>query len=144
MSLLNVFEIAGSAMSAQSQRLNAVASNLANADSVTSSNGQPYRAKQVVFSAVPVAGGSAAGSKAAGSAASGVAVTSVIEDASPARKVYDPKHAMADAQGYVTMSNVNVVEEMVNMIAASRAYQNNIEMLNTAKTLMLKTLTLGQ
>ena len=144
MSLLNVFEIAGSAMSAQSQRLNAVASNLANADSVTSSNGQPYRAKQVVFSAVPVAGASAAGSKAAGAAASGVAVTAVIEDASPARKVYDPKHAMADAQGYVTMSNVNVVEEMVNMIAASRAYQNNIEMLNTAKTLMLKTLTLGQ
>ena len=144
MSLLNVFEIAGSAMSAQSQRLNAVASNLANADSVTSSNGQPYRAKQVVFSAVPVAGASASGSKAAGAAANGVAVTSVIEDTSPARKVYDPKHAMADAQGYVTMSNVNVVEEMVNMIAASRAYQNNIEMLNTAKTLMLKTLTLGQ
>ncbi len=146
MSLLNVFEIAGSAMSAQSQRLNAVASNLANADSVTSSTGQPYRAKQVVFSAVPVSGAGAAGSTrpAAGAAASGVAVTAVIEDASPARKVYDPKHAMADEQGYVTMSNVNVVEEMVNMIAASRAYQNNIEMLNTAKTLMLKTLTLGQ
>ena len=146
MSLLNVFEIAGSAMSAQSQRLNAVASNLANADSVTSSNGQPYRAKQVVFSAVPIAGSTAFGSAASGSAgaASGVAVTKVIEDASPARKVYDPKHAMADEQGYVTMSNVNVVEEMVNMIAASRAYQNNIEMLNTAKTLMLKTLTLGQ
>jgi len=144
MSLLNVFEIAGSAMSAQSQRLNAVASNLANADSVTSSNGQPYRAKQVVFSALPIAGSAGAGSNAATSAASGVVVTSVIEDASPAKRVYDPKHAMADAQGYVTTSNVNVVEEMVNMIAASRAYQNNIEMLNTAKTLMLKTLTLGQ
>jgi flagellar basal-body rod protein FlgC len=142
MSLLNVFEIAGSAMSAQSQRLNAVASNLANADSVTGANGQPYRAKQVVFSAVPIAG--PAGSRAAEAAARGVVVTDVIEDSSPARKVYDPKHAMADAQGYVTMSNVNPVEEMVNMIAASRAYQNNIEMLNTAKTLMLKTLTLGQ
>jgi len=142
MSLLNVFEIAGSAMSAQSQRLNAVASNLANADSVTGANGQPYRAKQVVFSAVPIAG--PAGSRAAGAAARGVVVTDVIEDSSPARKVYDPKHAMADAQGYVTMSNVNPVEEMVNMIAASRAYQNNIEMLNTAKTLLLKTLTLGQ
>jgi flagellar basal-body rod protein FlgC len=146
MSLLNVFEIAGSAMSAQSQRLNAVASNLANADSVTSSNGQPYRAKQVVFSAVPISSLSSTGARgsAANAAASGVAVTSVIEDNTPARKVYDPKHAMADAQGYVTMSNVNPVEEMVNMIAASRAYQNNIEMLNTAKTLMLKTLTLGQ
>ena len=142
MSLLNVFEIAGSAMTAQSQRLNAVASNLANADSVTSSNGQPYRAKQVVFSAIPISGTTAAGS--AGAAASGVAVSSVIEDASPGRKVYDPKHPMADAQGYISMPNVNVVEEMVNMIAASRAYQNNIEMLNTAKTLMLKTLTLGQ
>jgi len=134
MSLLNVFEIAGSAMTAQSQRLNVVASNLANADSVTSSNGQPYRAKQVIFSAVPVAG----------KGATGVAVTSVIEDSSPAKKMYDPKHPLADAQGYVAMSNVNTVEEMVNMIAASRSYQNNIEMLNTAKTLLLKTLTLGQ
>lgn len=139
MSLMNVFEIAGSAMSAQSQRLNAVASNLANAESVTGPNGQPYRAKQVVFSAVPLGG-----SGTAGSAANGVAVTSVVEDASPGRRVYDQKHPMADAQGYITMPNVNAVEEMVNMIAASRAYQNNIEMLNTAKTLMLKTLTLGQ
>ena len=134
MSLLNVFGIAGSAMTAQSQRLNVVASNLANADSVISSNGQPYRAKQVIFSAVPVDGANA----------TGVAVTRVTEDPSPGKKMYDPKHALADAEGYVTMSNVNVVEEMVNMIAASRAYQNNIEMLNTAKTLMLKTLTLGQ
>ncbi|MCX7142634.1 MAG: flagellar basal body rod protein FlgC [Proteobacteria bacterium] len=144
MSLMNVFEIAGSAMSAQSQRLNAVASNLANAESVTGPNGQPYRAKQVVFSAVPIGASGTAGSAAAGSASNGVAVTAVVEDASPGRKVYDPKHPMADAQGYITMPNVNAVEEMVNMIAASRAYQNNIEMLNTAKTLMLKTLTLGQ
>ena len=136
MSLLNVFEIAGSAMTAQSQRLNAVASNLANADSVTSANGQAYRAKQVVFSAAPIAGAAAS--------ASGVTVTSVIEDASPGKRTYDPKHPMADAQGYISMPNVNVVEEMVNMIAASRAYQNNIEVLNTAKALMLKTLTLGQ
>jgi flagellar basal-body rod protein FlgC len=144
MSLLNVFEIAGSAMTAQSQRLNAVASNLANADSVTSANGQAYRAKQVVFSAIPISGSATAGAAGAGAAASGVAVSGVIEDASPGRRVYDPKHPMADAQGYISMPNVNVVEEMVNMIAASRAYQNNIEMLNTAKTLMLKTLTLGQ
>jgi len=134
MSLLNVFEIAGSAMTAQSQRLNVVASNLANADSVTSANGQVYRAKQVVFSELPFGGATG----------SGVKVTGVIEDNSPGKQVYDPKHPLADAQGYVAMPNVGVVEEMVNMIAASRAYQNNVEMLNTAKALMLKTLTIGQ
>ncbi len=134
MSLLSVFEIAGSAMTAQSQRLNVVASNLANADSVTSANGRAYRAKQVVFS--ELAFGGATGS--------GVQVTGVTEDHSPGKQVYDPKHPLADAQGYVAMPNVSVVEEMVNMIAAARAYQNNVEMLNTAKALMLKTLTIGQ
>jgi len=134
MPLMNIFEIAGSAMAAQSQRLNVVASNLANADSVTSSNGQPYRAKQVVFS--ELAFGGATGS--------GVQVTGVIEDPSPAKQLYEPKNPLANAQGYVTMPNVSVVDEMVNMIAASRAYQNNVEMMNTTKSLMLKTLTLGQ
>lgn len=134
MSLFNVFNVAGSAMTAQSQRLNVVASNLANADSATSSTGQPYRAKQVVFSTVPLEGG----------AASGVRVAGVIEDPSPMKQVYDPKHPLADPQGYVTMPNVSVVEEMVNMISASRSYQNDVEMVNTAKELMLKTLTLGQ
>ena len=134
MSLLNVFEIAGSAMTAQSQRLNVVASNLANADSVTSANGQPYRAKQVVFRELDVGGATG----------SGVKVVGVTEDNSPAKQVFDPKHPLADAQGYVAMPNVSVVEEMVNMIAAARAYQNNVEMLNTAKALMLKTLTIGQ
>jgi len=136
MSLFNVFNIAGSAMTAQSQRLNTVASNLANADSATSSTGQPYRAKQVVFSAAPL-GGSASGS-------AGVKVAGVIEDPSPMKRMYDPKHPLADAQGFVTMPNVNVVEEMVNMISASRSYQNNADMMNTAKTLLMKTLTLGQ
>jgi flagellar basal-body rod protein FlgC len=136
MSLSNVFSIAGSAMTAQSQRLNAVASNLANADSATSSTGQPYRAKQVVFSAMPL-GGSSSGS-------AGVKVAEVIEDPSPMKRMYDPKHPLADAQGFVTMPNVNVVEEMVNMISASRSYQNNADMMNTAKTLLMKTLTLGQ
>ena len=136
MSLSNVFSIAGSAMTAQSQRLNTVASNLANADSATSSTGQPYRAKQVVFSVAPL-GGSDSGS-------AGVKVAGVIEDPSPMRQVYDPKHPLADAQGFVSMPNVNVVEEMVNMISASRSYQNNADMMNTAKTLLIKTLTLGQ
>ena len=121
-------------MSAQGQRLNAVASNVANADSTTSSTGQPYRAKQVVFSAVPVAGATA----------TGVKVQQVAEDASPPRLVYDPKHPLADDKGYVAMPNVNVVEEMVNMLSATRSYQTNVETMNAAKTMLLKTLTLGQ
>jgi len=123
-------------MAAQSQRLNVVASNLANADSTTSADGTPYRAKQVVFSATPVGGGGAQGT--------GVKVVSVVEDNSPMRMIYDPKHPMADEKGYVSMPNVNVVDEMVNMISASRAYQNNVEVMNTSKTLLLKTLTIGQ
>ena len=133
MSLFNVFDIAGGALTAQSQRLNTVASNLANADSATGPDTKPYRAKQVVFSSVPLAG----------AAASGVRVTGVIEDQSPLRQIYDPKHPLADPQGYVMMPNVNVVDEMVNMISASRSYQNNVEVMNTAKTLLLKTLQLG-
>jgi flagellar basal-body rod protein FlgC len=138
MSLFNIFDVAGSAMSAQSQRLNVVASNLANADSATSASGQPYKAKQVVFSAVPVADASA------GAAATGVKVEQVVEDASPPKMVYDPRSPLADEKGFVAMPNVNVVDEMVNMISASRSYQTNVETMNAAKTLLLKTLTLGQ
>jgi flagellar basal-body rod protein FlgC len=133
-SLFNIFNVAGSGMAAQSQRLNVVASNLANADSTTSADGKPYRAKQVVFAATPMGA----------SNTQGVKVLSVTEDTSPMRVVYDPKHPMADAKGYVSMPNVNVVDEMVNMISASRAYQNNVDVLNTSKTLLLKTLTIGQ
>lgn len=135
MSLFSIFNVAGSAMSAQAQRLNVVASNLANADSVTSSNGQPYRAKQVVFSAVAMDGDPSA---------SGVKVQEVVEDASMPRLVYDPKHPLADDKGYVAMPNVNAVEEMVNMLSASRSYQTNVETMNAAKTLLLKTLSIGQ
>jgi len=134
MSLFNVFDIAASAMSAQSQRLNVVASNLSNADSAASANGQPYGAKQVVFSTAQLTPGGA----------SGVRVSGVIEDSSPLKMVYEPKHPLANDKGYVSMPNVNVVDEMVNMISASRSYQNSVEMMNTAKSLLLKTLTLGQ
>lgn len=134
MSLDKVFNVAGSALTAQSQRLNVVASNLANADSATGPDGKPYRARQVVFSTLPMEG----------DAHAGVRVMGVVDDPSPMRRVYEPQHPMADKDGYVTMPNVNVVEEMVNMISASRAYQNNVEAMNTAKTLLLKTLTLGQ
>lgn len=134
MSLFRVFDVAGSALTAQSQRLNTTASNLANADSVTSSTGQPYRAKHVVFTATPL------GTE----AASGVRVSGVVEDTSPLRRVHDPKNPAADAEGYISLPNVNVVEEMVNMISASRSYQTNAEMMNTAKTLLMKTLNIGQ
>lgn len=134
MSLFNIFSVAGSAMNAQSQRLNTVASNLANADSATSASGQPYKARQVVFAATPVGE----------NGATGVNVAAVVEDTSPMKLVYDPKNPLADEKGYVTMPNVNVVEEMVNMISASRSYQSNVEMMNTTKTLLLKTMSLGQ
>lgn len=133
MSLFNIFKVSGSAMSAQAQRLNTVASNLANADSATSATGEAYRAKQVVFEAVPLESGGAA-----------VKVQQVVEDQSPLKKVYDPKNPLADAGGYVNMPNVNVVDEMVNMLSASRSYQNNVETMNAAKSMLLKTLTLGQ
>jgi flagellar basal-body rod protein FlgC len=133
MSDLRIFAIAGSALTAQSARLNAVASNLANADSVVGSDGQPYRAKQVVFKAMPVEGGGV-----------GVRVTQVVESAAPLRMQYDPANPAADEKGYVSLPNVNVVEEMVNMISASRAYQTNAEVMNTAKQLMMKTLAIGQ
>jgi flagellar basal-body rod protein FlgC len=135
MSLFNVFEIASSAITAQSARLNVVASNIANADSAASPDGTTYRAKQVVFQAV---------SPESGSGPSKVQVAGVVEDTSAPRKVFDPKHPLADAQGYVSMPNVNIVEEMVNMMSASRSYQSNIEVMTTAKTLLLKVLTIGQ
>ena len=134
MSLFNIFNIAGSAMTAQSQRLNVVASNLANADSATGPDGKAYRAKQVVFSTVPVQG----------QVGAGVKVAAVVEDPSPMKTMYDPKNPLADAKGYVTLPNVNVVEEMVNMISASRSYQNNVDVMNTSKSMLLKTLTIGQ
>ncbi len=136
MSLFNVFQVSSSAMTAQSMRLNTVASNLANADSVVSSDGKPYRAKEVVFQATPMGGNT--------SLSQGVKVSQVVESAAPARVVYDPKNPAADEKGYVSFSNVNVVEEMTNMISASRSYQTNVEVMNTAKTLLLKTLQIGQ
>ncbi|MGZ8266463.1 MAG: flagellar basal body rod protein FlgC [Burkholderiales bacterium] len=134
MSLFNVFDVAGTALTAQSQRLNTIASNLANADSVTTANGEPYRAKHVIFSSQPLAPENAVGVK----------VTGVVQDASPPRRVHDPAHPLADDKGYVTLPNVNVVDEKVNMISASRSYQTNVGLMNTAKTLLLKTLAIGQ
>ena len=134
MSMMNIFNVSGSAASAQSQRLNVVASNLANADTVAGPDGQAYKARQVMFQTELMGLTGAAG----------VRVSTIKEDQTPGRRVHDPKHPGADAEGYVTYSNVNPVEEMVNMISASRSYQNNVEVMSTAKSLLLKTLQLGQ
>ena len=136
MSLANVFTIAGSSLTAQSQRLNLVASNISNAESATSSTGEPYRARHVVFSATPVT--------ATDPQVAGVRVTQIVEDTSPFRLKYDPSHPLADDKGYIRLPNVNPVEEMADMISAARSYQTSVEVMNTAKTLMQKTLQLGQ
>ena len=138
MGMMSIFSVSGSAASAQSQRLNVVASNLANADTVAGPDGQAYKARQVTFQTQLV------GELANDPTAAGVRVSTVTEDNTPGRRVHDPKNPAADADGYVTYSNVNPVEEMVNMISASRSYQNNIEVMNTAKSLLLKTLQMGQ
>jgi flagellar basal-body rod protein FlgC len=134
MSMFKIFNVSGSAVSAQSQRLNVVASNLANADTVAGPDRSAYKARHVTFSTLPMGDVGTAG----------VSVSQVTEDNTPGRRVHDPKHPQADGDGYVTYSNVNTVEEMVNMISASRSYQNNIEVMNTAKTLLMKTLQMGQ
>ncbi|MFW6346062.1 MAG: flagellar basal body rod protein FlgC [Halomonas sp.] len=134
MSMFSAFDIAGSAMSAQSQRMNVTASNLANADSVAGPGGEAYRAKQVLFES----------RASAAHGVGGVGVREVVEDPSPMRLEYRPEHPLADEQGYVSMPNVEPVHEMVNMISASRSYQANVEVMNTSKQMMLKTLTLGE
>jgi flagellar basal-body rod protein FlgC len=134
MSLFKVFDVSASAISAQSQRLNVVASNLANAESVAGPDGQPYKARQVVFQTQMLGGDPST---------AGVRVAQVVEDNSPARRVRDPGNPAADSEGFVTMPNVNPVEEMVNMISASRSYQTNVDVMNTAKGLLQKALQLG-
>jgi flagellar basal-body rod protein FlgC len=137
MSLFTALGIAGSGMAAESERLSAVASNIANANSIVTSSGDPYRAREVVFQAVS-ANEDADEPSAIGMA--GVAVAGVVESADPLRTMYDPSSTFADANGYVTMPNVNPVEEMVNMISAQQDYQANLEAFNVAKSLALRTL----
>ena len=134
MSMFSIFNVSGSAISAQSQRLNVVASNLANVDAVAGPDGKAYKARQAVFQTVPMGTDGTAG----------VRVSNIQESDTPGKRIHDPSHPLADAEGYVSHSNVNAVEEMVNMISASRSYQNNVEVMNTAKSLLLKTLQIGQ
>ncbi len=137
--MANIFDIAGSGMAAQSQRLNLVASNLANADSTSGPDGEAYRAQNPVFSALLQQAQSGNGST-----NGGVAVTAVVADQSPLPVRYDPGHPHANEAGYVEMSNVNAMAEMANMMSASRSYQSNIEVMNTSKQLMLRTLQIGR
>ena len=137
MSFFRIFDTAGSAMSAQSVRLNTTASNLANADTVASSPESAYRAKEPVFAAIQQGLGKNAET-------SGVRVTGISESQLPIGSRFEPGNPMANEDGYVFTPNVNPVDELVNMISASLAYQNDVEVMNSAKQLMLKTLELGK
>jgi len=141
MSLFSTLSISGSGMSAESERLSAIASNVANANSAVSRNGQPYRAREVVFQAVPISGDDSDDDTTA-SGMQGVKVAAVVESDAPTHAVYEPTSNFADANGYVQMPNVNPVDEMVNMISAQQDYQANLEAFNVAKSLALRTLTI--
>ncbi|MES2682464.1 MAG: flagellar basal body rod protein FlgC [Pseudomonadota bacterium] len=134
MSTFRIFDIAGSALAAQSVRLNATASNLANANNVAGSADAVYQAREPVFEVMTDAAGETAG----------VRVSDVQTRTTEAQKLYQPGHPLADAEGYVYAPSVNVVEEMVNMISAQRSYQSNVEVFNTVKDLTMRTLTLGK
>ena len=138
MGMFRIFDIAGSGMSAQTIRLNTVASNMANADTVSGTPEGAYRARQPVFAAVLEATGRNS------HASVPVQVTEVVESQLPVNRIYMPQNPEADEQGYVYQSNVNIVEEMANMISASRSYQTNAEIANTSKRLIMETLKLGQ
>ena len=136
MGLFNIFNVAGSGMSAQTVRLNTVASNMANAEVVSGTEQGAYRARQPVFAAVMQAMGDRSNVP--------VEVTDVVESQAPVNKQHNPAHPEADSDGYIYTSNVNMVEEMANMISASRSYQSNVEVANTSKQLLIETLRLGQ
>ena len=136
MSLYNVFDVSATGMSAQSIRLNTTASNIANANSVSSSVDETYRARHPVFAAEMT--------KALSSQAKGVNVLGIVESDAPLTVEHNPNHPMADKDGYIYKPNVNVVEEMANMISSSRAYETNVQIADAAKQMLSKTLTLGQ
>jgi flagellar basal-body rod protein FlgC len=149
MALGNIFDIAGTGMNAQSLRLNTTASNLANAQSASSSVNEVYRSRQPVFAAIQQDAMRASVTEGAYSdnevdAAAGVQVLGIVESDAPLQRRYEPSHPKADEEGYVYYPNVNPVEEMANMIAASRSFQMNVEVMNSAKQMVQRVLTLGQ
>lgn len=143
MSLNNIFEIAGSGMSAQTIRLNTTASNIANAESASSSYGETYRARYPVFSAVMSEANSGFANGEGGKAGS-VEVAAIVESDKPLQQRFEPDNPLANEDGVVFYPNVNIVEEMTNMISASRSFQANVDVMNTSKTMMQRILTLGQ
>ena len=149
MALGNIFDIAGTGMNAQSLRLNTTASNLANAQSASSSVDEVYRSRQPVFAAMHQNAMREAAVEGEYSnneldAAAGVKVLGIVESDAPLQRRYEPTHPKADDEGYVYYPNVNPVEEMANMIAASRSFQMNVEVMNSAKQMVQRVLTLGQ
>lgn len=137
MSLFNIFDVAGTALQAQSIRLNTISSNLANANSISSSTGETYRARHPVFAPILDEFGDNENSV-------GVRVLGIVESNRPLRREHNPSHPMADKDGFIYLPNVNVIEEMANMISASRSYQTNVEVMNSAKQMLLRTLAIGQ
>ena len=149
MDLTDSLAVSVSALDAHRHRLNVIASNLANAQSTKTSTGGPYRRRDVVFQAAPVSSGFQRAFKQVSTgpgkhALDGVKVARVIEDQKPGQKVYDPRHPDADQKGFVTMPNVNVMEEMVNMIGASRAYEANVQAVNASRTMWNRALEIGR
>lgn len=136
MDSFNVFKVSASALEAQKRRMNVIASNMANVHSTRTDEGGPYRRKDVLFSAEPVQHDS--------DTLAGVQIVDVVEDSTPFRTIYDPGHPDADKDGYVSMPNINIIEEMVNMMMASRAYEASVSAFNMSKTMFLKTLELGR
>jgi flagellar basal-body rod protein FlgC len=131
---MRAFEIGSTGLVAQSIRLNTTASNIANVETLEGPDGRPYRGRQVVFRTTPIQGTPGAG----------VEVANIVENDAPLRKEYKPGHPRADAQGYIEMPNVNPVEEMVNMISASRSYQMNLELMGNTRLLVTRTLSMGK
>ena len=131
-----IFKVSASGMYAQRERMNTIASNMANANTTRTQEGGPYRRKDVVFAVEPAQGGQ--------SDLEGVKVKEVVQDSAPPVLVYDPGHPDADANGYVAMPNINVIEEMVNMMMATRAYEANVTAFNLSKGMLLKTLDIGR
>ena len=145
MSLFRIFDIAGSAMSAQSVRLNTTASNLANAESVSSNAETTYRARRPIFAAALADALQGEGRSSGGDqAAVGVEVKGIVESQAPLQREYNPAHPMADKDGFIYRSNVSQVEEMADMMSASRSYQTNVQVADSAKQMLLQTLRLGK
>lgn len=136
MALFGVFDVVGSAMNAQTVRLNTIASNLANSNTVAENPEDTYRARHPVFASMIKEFGN--------EATAGVRVTGIVESQAPLNIQFAPDHPLANEEGYITLPNVNAIEEMTNMISASRSYQQNVEILNTTKQLLQSTLTIGQ